>query len=192
MNRLFILTMVIFSFSCTRINGGEQTDFELKKAKAFSYCKGNELDTNVCILINMDVHSGKKRLFVLDFIADTLLLKGICAHGSCNGRNAPKKNGSAMQFSNVSNSYCSSLGKYKIGKRSWSNWVINVHYKLHSLDSSNSNAYKRIVVLHSYEGVPDYEVYPNRVMTSWGCPMVSDESMRYLDKMLKKRKKVLM
>jgi hypothetical protein len=49
-------------------------------------------------------------------------------------------------YSNVVGSNCTSLGKYKIGKRSYSNWGINIHYKMHGLESSNSNAFKRHVV----------------------------------------------
>ncbi|MFT6717336.1 MAG: hypothetical protein ACJA0Q_001988 [Saprospiraceae bacterium] len=192
MNKLYLLVLSVFLMSSTGLQQKKKENFEQKKKEAFAYCKSNNLDTNVCILIDMSVHSGKNRLFVVDFKADTLLLKGVCAHGSCDGGSAPKRTNSGVQFSNVPGSYCSSIGKYKMGKRSWSNWGINVHYKLHGLDPTNNNAYKRIVVLHSYQGVPNHEVYPSRVMTSLGCPMVSDQDMRYLDKLLKKRKNMLM
>ena len=87
-------------------------------------------------------------------------------------------------------SYCSSLGKYKVGIRSYIKWGINVHSKLHALDKTNNNAYKRYVVLHSYEYVPDNEVYPFHLPLgmSQGCPVVSNEIMREIDELLKEKK----
>jgi len=87
----------------------------------------------------------------------------------------------------------SSLGKYRIGKRGYSNWGINVNYKLHGLEASNSNAYKRIIVLHSWKDIPNDEVYPRGCPEGWGCPAVSNDFMRKLDVLLKNsRKSVLM
>ena len=88
-------------------------------------------------------------------------------------------------FSNVSESHCSSLGKYRIGKRGWSNWGIHVNYKLHGLEASNNNAFKRVIVLHSWNMVTEEEVYPKGTSEGWGCPAVSANVMRYLDKKLK-------
>mgnify|MGYP001756098008 CR=1 FL=1 len=83
-------------------------------------------------------------------------------------------------FSNVEGSYCSSLGKYKVGIRSYSKWGINVHYKLHGLEVTNNNAFKRYIVLHSYTPMPEMEVYPLHLPLgiSQGCPVISDEVMR--------------
>jgi hypothetical protein len=169
-----------------------QAKFQEQKKLALAYCKTNKMDTTLAILIDMKIHSGKNRLFVVDQKADTLLLKGVCSNGSCDGQTAPKTVRSETGFSNQPSSYCTSLGKYRIGIRSWSNWGINVHYKLHGLESTNNNAFKRTVVLHSYDGVPNQEVHPAQVMTSLGCPMVSDQNMKFLDKLLKKKKNVLM
>ena len=160
--------------------------------EAKSYCVKNKMDTALFIYVNMKIHSGKNRLLVYDFKKDSLLLKGLCAHGSCNGSTGPGYSGKQPKFNNIPNSYCSSLGKYKVGKRAWSKWGINVHYKLHGMDSTNSKAFERVVVLHSYDGVPNHEVYPNYAMTSWGCPMVSNEVMKQLDSLLKKHRNVLL
>jgi L,D-transpeptidase catalytic domain len=53
-------------------------------------------------------------------------------------------------------------------------------YKLYGLDSSNSNASKRAIVLHSYECVPEQEIYPLPVCNSRGCPMVSSKFLQKL------------
>ena len=88
-------------------------------------------------------------------------------------------------------SYCSSLGKYKVGIRSYSKWGINVHYKLHGLESTNSNAFKRYIVLHSYTPVPTLEIYPMHLPLgiSQGCPVICDDAMRKVDALLKVEKK---
>ena len=97
-------------------------------------------------------------------------------------------------FSNVEGSYCSSLGKYKIGARAYSRWGINVHYKMHGLDKTNNNAFKRWVVLHSHTPVADHDIYPKHLPLGWsqGCPVVSNEMMRKLDEMLKSAKTPLL
>ena len=80
-----------------------------------------------------------------------------------------------------------SLGKYKVGIRAYSKWGINVHYKLHGLEPTNDNAFKRIVVLHSYTPLPATEVYPSHLPLgmSQGCPVICNETMRQIDVLLK-------
>lgn len=57
-------------------------------------------------------------------------------------------------------------------------------YKLFGLDSSNSNAYKRSIVLHGYYEMPDKEIYPSRVCNSQGCPMVSNNYIKTLSRII--------
>lgn len=154
---------------------------EEKAAEALKYCEANKLNTSYCILIDMSMHSGKNRLFVYDFKKKAIVIKGLCAHGNGGGSTAFKP-----VFSNKVNSNCTSLGKYKLGIRSHSKWGINVHYKMHGLDSTNSNAFKRIVVLHSYSPVPEYEIYPFGLHgVSMGCPVIADLTMIEIDKLIK-------
>ena len=67
---------------------------------------------------------------------------------------------------------------------------INVHYKLHGLEVTNNNAFKRYIVLHSYTPMPEMEVYPLHLPLgiSQGCPVISDEVMRKVDRLLKAEK----
>ena len=167
-------------------------DYKSKSTTAFSYAKANKMDTTVCFLIDMRIHSGRRRFAVWDFKGDSVMQEMIVAHGSAGVKGLPESKADLPIFSNIPGSYASSLGKYRIGKRSYSNWGINVHYKLHGLDSTNSNVFRRIVVLHSYLGVDQAEVYPEEPPTSLGCPMVSNEDMRCLDTLLKQKKDVLM
>ena len=61
---------------------------------------------------------------------------------------------------------------------------IHVNYRLHGLESTNSNAFSREIVLHSWESVADLETYPKGTPEGWGCPAVSDNTMRTLDSLL--------
>lgn len=164
---------------------------ERLKAKADSalfYAKSKGFDSKHCILIDFKVHSGKNRLFVWDFANDTIKYAGLCCHGY--GNSANRSTPDVPKFSNVAGSLCSSLGRYKVGARSYSSWGINVHYKLHGLDKTNSNAFKRIVVLHSHTPVSEKEIYPYHLPLGYsqGCPVVSDETMRKVDDLLKGKK----
>jgi hypothetical protein len=59
------------------------------------------------------------------------------------------------------------------------------------LEASNSNAFKRIVVLHSYDPVAENEIYPEHLPMGWslGCPVISNSLMTNIDHLLKRKKK---
>ncbi|MFN0292067.1 murein L,D-transpeptidase catalytic domain-containing protein [Pedobacter helvus] len=156
-----------------------------KLSEAFSFAKKNQLDTSICIMVDMSRPSGKNRLFVYDFKQKKTIISGLCAHGVGGGSTAIKP-----VFSNKVGSNCTSLGKYKVKNRAYSNWGINIHYKMYGLEQTNNNAFKRIVVLHSYTPVPNYEIYPRTLFgVSAGCPVIADEQMKQIDKLLIKKKK---
>lgn len=165
------------------------TRIEEKASEALAFCKKNAYNTDFCILIDMKIHSGKHRLFVWNFQEKKIDHQSLCAHGAGKGEN--RSTGSKPLFSNVNGSHLSSLGKYKLGARSYSQWGINIHYKMHGLESTNNNAFKRIIVLHSHTPMPAPEIYPAHLPMGWslGCPVVDNITMEYLDKKLKNTKK---
>lgn len=144
------------------------------------------MDTHICFLIDMSIHSGKNRFFVWDFDQKKIIGSGLCCHGMGGG-----STGAKPVFSNREGSYCTSLGKYATGKRAYSQWGINIHYKLIGLEKTNSNAFKRIVVLHSYDPIEEREIYPEHLPMGWslGCPVVDNRMMKSIDRILQKRKK---
>ncbi len=150
---------------------------------ALTYCRGHQLDTTICILINMGMHSGKNRLFVWNFKQQKVIRAGLVCHGIGKGSTP-----SLPVFSNVPESYCTSLGKYRIGERGYSNYGIHVLYRLHGMEKTNNNAYRRLIVLHSHTPMPSREIYPHHLPTGYslGCPVVSEEVMHDLDVMLRK------
>jgi hypothetical protein len=154
---------------------------EEKAKEALAFCQLNDYNTDFAILIDMSIHSGKYRMFIYDFNRQEIERKALCAHGS--GRDNMRSTGARPLFGNVEGSLLTSLGKYRIGTRSYSQYGINVHYKLHGLEESNSNAFRRIIVLHSHTPVPSTEMYPAHMPMGWshGCPVTDNETMTYLD-----------
>ena len=159
---------------------------ELKANAAREYCKGHNFNSHYCYLIDMSIHSGKNRFFIWDFKTKMISDSGLVSHGCCESLWSADESKEDPIFSNVHESHCSSLGKYKIGKRGYSSWGINVNYKLHGLDKTNDNAYDRIIVLHSWDAVSNSQTYPSGTPEGWGCPAVSNSKMEKIDKMLKK------
>ncbi len=130
------------------------------------------------------MHSGKKRFYIWDMNNNKLLDSGLASHGSCDQTWSNTDTRRVPKFGNIPDSHCSSLGKYKIGKRGYSQWGIHVNYKLHGLERTNNKAYDRVIVLHSWGMINDEEVYPTGTAESWGCPAISDNFMRRMDERL--------
>jgi hypothetical protein len=162
---------------------------DMKAKEALTFCSTNGLNTDYCILIDMKIHSGKHRMFIYDFNKQKVEHSALCAHGC--GKEDKRSTGSQPIFSNEEGSLLTSIGKYKIGIRSYSQWGINVHYKLHGLEESNNNAFKRIIVLHSHTTLSPTEIFPDHLPMGWsfGCPVTDDDTMTYLDNKLKHTKK---
>jgi len=158
----------------------------LKIKEAHQYLKNNpSFNKQYIFLIDMKVNSGKARLFVVDLTTDRVVSKGLVAHGS--GSNTYVRD--SLIFSNVPNSYKTSLGKYKIGASYPGRF--GKSYKLHGLDASNSNAFDRFIVLHRYSCVPDEE-QSYEICNSLGCPMVSEVYFETLDTFIEPSKKPIL
>lgn len=173
------------------VNAQDKQDKQLDRLKLKAdtlklFCEKNKYNTDFCFLIDFSIHSGKKRIFVWDFKGDSIKYGGLVCHGY-----GLESTQSKPVFSNKEGSYCSSLGKYKIGVRAHSSWGINVHYKMHGLEKTNSNAFKRIVVLHSHTPVPNFQTYPVHLPLGYsqGCPVISNDLMKKVDLLLKNTKK---
>ena len=162
--------------------------FERLQMKADSlkkFARQKKYNEEICFLADMSIPSGKNRFFVYNIPKDSLILEGLVAHGSCD-------NGfqSDPTFSNTINSGCSCTGKFKIGSKYTGRF--GLAYKLHGLDSSNSNAFSRTIVLHSYECVPELETYPVPICNSRGCPMVSPGFIEQLKPIIQQSSKPIL
>lgn len=157
---------------------------DLQQIKSFLAHHSN-YNQQIAIYIDMKIPSGKSRLFVVHPKTDSILSKGLVAQG-VNTKNDEK---GKLIFSNEPNSNCSSLGRYRIGGKYKGRF--GDAYKLHGLDKSNSNAFARNVVLHSYYRVPDEEQeYP--IMCSLGCPMVSINFLKKLEQYIDQSSKPIL
>ena len=190
---LLILTLLS---SCTEqtIETKAEAPLSASKLKAYineasQFCKTKNLNDDFFILIDLGIHSGKKRFFSWDFRKKTFTDSFLVSHGCCSNAWGKTFSKAKAGVSNQDGSHCSSVGRYRIGKRGFSNWGIKVKYFMHGLDSTNSNAMKRDIVFHSWEAVSDDEVYPAGTPEGWGCPAVSNSAMRLIDERLKKSKK---
>ena len=147
-----------------------------------NFVKDTKYNQDLVIFINFRIPSNKFRFFIYDLKNDKILEKAIVAHGSgsvVKGRND-------LVFSNVENSYQSSLGKYQIG----SSYVgaFGKSYRLIGLDKTNSNASKRAIIIHPYYCISDVETQ-NLACLSLGCPMLSPNFFKVAEKYIDASKK---
>jgi len=156
-----------------------------KSREAQTFCTAKNFNSTFCFLVNMSKHSGKMRFYIWDLKTNAAIDSGLVSHGCGDGWWGRVNDAMNPTFSNEDGSHCSSLGKYKVGKRDYSQWGIHVKYFLYGLDSTNSNSLAREIVLHSWDEVKEEEVYPAGTPEGWGCPAVSNEFMTRLDAKLK-------
>lgn len=136
----------------------------LKEVKSF--VEGKNYNEKIAFFIDFKIHSGKFRFFICDLLTGKILKKGLVAHGS----GSVVSNSRSLKFSNVENSYQSSLGKYSISSKYYG--TFGWSYRLKGLDKTNSNAMKRAIVMHGLACVKDNESTEETCL-SLGCPMVS-------------------
>lgn len=149
--------------------------------KLRKYAKQNGYCTDYAFLINMGIKSGKKRFIVMDLSTMVIINRGIVSHGRGKEKFSLNKT-----YSNEPGSNCTALGMYKIGK-SYTG-VFGASYKLFGLQQSNSNAYKRLIVLHAMSTIPEDEIeYP--IFQSEGCPSVSPGFLKQISLIIKKNSK---
>lgn len=157
-----------FTFKEKRYKNNYETIVRLKQKAplAKGFVKAHGYNSTHCFLLDMRIPSGKNRFFVYNLLKDSVEIAGLVTHGS------GSENGTGdLVFSNIKNSNCTSLGKYKTGKSYTGNFGLS--YKLYGLDETNNNAFDRYVVLHSHCCVPNDEIFPISLCVSLGCPTVS-------------------
>lgn len=138
---------------------------KLKAKKLKQFCQQKGYNQQYGFIADFSISSNKYRFFVYNFPKDSIVAKGLVAHGSCNSIYL-----SEPKFKNEVGCGCSTKGRYKIGYSYMGKF--GKAYKLYGLDSSNNLAFDRNIVLHGYDCVPNSE--SNMLLcNSLGCPMVS-------------------
>ncbi len=98
MRKLIVLitALILIIVGCTKENVNDNVEHlegqELNRVSinerarmAYHYCEENNLNTDFCILIDMSVHSGKKRFYVWDFKTNHIIDSYLVTHGCCEG-----------------------------------------------------------------------------------------------------------
>lgn len=162
-------------------------NFDAPVEHLLQYCKQHEYSEDYCIFVDFSKPQGIRRFCIYDFKQDKIIAKSLCANGRGVENNIFNKT-----FSNKPGSHYSSLGKYKIGNiRPMSNPFFKEGFTVYGLDSTNSNAYERAILIHN--GNPTFETFPLPCMpVSKGCFAVSSEMMDNIKVIKNKTKKPIL
>lgn len=184
-NLVFLSLLLLFSCDSKSQEVSKNSRKSLPSEKIVqikNYVKDTKYNQDLAIFINFRIPSNKFRFFIYDLKNDKILEKAIVAHGS----GSVVKGSNDLVFSNVENSYQSSLGKYQIG----SSYVgtFGKSYRLIGLDKTNSNAVKRAIIIHPYYCISDVETQ-NLACLSLGCPMLSPNFFKVAEKYIDGSKK---
>jgi hypothetical protein len=152
--------------------------------KMKAYAAGKGYDTTYAFMIDMGMKSGKKRFFVMDLNTMTIVKRGMVAHGRGNSSFTFNKN-----YSNKSGSNCTSLGIYKVGAMYKGSY--GTSFKLNGLESTNSNASKRSIILHGLNCIP-YEESEFPICQSEGCPSLSPAFLKEISSIINTRHKPML
>ena len=152
-----------------------------------SYCQKNGYSTEYCLLTDFSKPSGIKRFYIYSFKEGKSLHKSLCAQGLGVNYNIFKST-----FSNEIGCNYSSLGKYKVGGlRGMTNIRFAKGYTLYGLDSTNSNALVRGILIHN--GNLGFETFPLPCLpVSKGCFGVSTSMMNHIEEIKKQSKKPIL
>lgn len=155
-------------------------------SEIYDYCKDNGYSTEYCFLTDFSKPSGIKRFYVYSFKENKIVHKSLCAHGLGKCDNVFEtiyktfKTTFKPIFSNEKGSCYSSLGKYKVGRLTpMSKPYFKEGYFLYGLDSTNSNALEREILIH--RGNLGFETFPLPCLpVSKGCFAVSNSMMKLI------------
>lgn len=128
--------------------------------------------------INYAMKSSEKRLAIWDREKNTVNYHKV-SHGS--GTGTKPHNGHCVEFSNVDGSHMTCLGAFKTAETY--NGGNGYSMRLDGLDPTNSNARKRLIVMHGSDYVNDSN--SSICGRSWGCPSVDYKILRSLIDRLK-------
>lgn len=169
--------LLLFSFLFVKSNTANDR-LTLQTHEVKKYINANsKCNREIAFFIDMKIHSGKNRFFIYDLKNNKVIDQGLVAHGSGSETGIPGQ----LKFSNIDGSYCTSLGKYAIGNSYQGQF--GKAYTLQGLDSSNSNALTRHIVLHKFSSVP-YNEQEKSICNSLGCPMVNEKFYNRLQKII--------
>jgi len=159
----------------------KQVATKQSSASLLTYCKRHQLDTECYITVDFTRPSSEPRLEVRRFDNGKVLFSSLCAHGD--GLAPFRSTASDPHFSNRAGSKCSSVGRYVLTGTGKSNKLGFRIIKLEGLDTTNSNALRRGIYIHSSGKVtrnPSEQLIPVGFKTSEGCFVVTSGAFQRL------------
>jgi len=155
-----------------------------------SMANHHHADTRYLFIVDYSIPSNKDRFFIWDSEADEIVEQFWCAHGA-GGYSTPQR----PEFSNISGSNCSSLGWYLVDRSVGVSYQYG--YKYHpvdGLDSTNSNARQRQILIHpssfvEYDEAMQIEEPMKLDFRCAGCFTVGNSAYEIIDHYIKSRQK---
>lgn len=141
-----------------------------KALKGYYKLKGeNKLKTNLLTVVDFTKSSKESRLFIINVEDQKVIHSSLVSHGRGSGDDF------ATKFSNIHNSYQSSLGFYLTGETY--NGAHGISLRLDGLEKGfNDNARARGIVIHSADYVSyEFAKKVGRLGRSHGCPALPVE-----------------
>lgn len=128
-----------------------------------------EIENEVLTIVDFSLPSTEKRMWILDMTDNKVLYNTFVAHGRNTGGNE------ATKFSNIPNSFQSSLGFYMTDGTYYGGNGLSLY--LDGMEEGfNSKARERYIVLHGADyATPDFITRTGRLGRSYGCPSVPTE-----------------
>ena len=114
--------------------------------EALAFCKKNNLSTEYAVFVDFGKHSGRERYMIYSFSKHEVVYRCLCASGL-------NKN----KFSNRPGSNLSSHGKYRITNEIHNMSIGREGFVIDGLESSNSNARIRKILIHYSEVLNLYD-----------------------------------
>ena len=167
-------TDLVNNISIEKFNSLNHKDLSYEAYKAAidgyrSYKTDGKIISDTIAIIDYDLPSTKKRLFILDVPNNKIIYSSLVAHGKNSGGNV------ATVFSNINGSHKSSVGFFKtretyVGKHGMS-------LRLDGLEKGiNDNARNRNIVIHKADYVSDEFITKySRLGRSHGCPALPEK-----------------
>lgn len=185
--------LIVFIALNLGLNLLERTFRDVDFINLKEYCRKKGLSENYAIIVDYSKPSGKHRFFICDLKKEKIVASSLCAHGAGKGSTI-----FSPVFSNEVESNCSSLGHYKITGRHQMSSSGLPSFRLQGLDTSNSNAMKRGILIHSAKLVsycrlgiyPFYLPLDRRI--SSGCFAIDIDMMDVVGDLVDKEKKPIL
>lgn len=127
---------------------------------------------NIISFVDYSMPISEKRFFVYDMKEEKIIYSTFVGHSRYSGNLKPN------DTSNTPNTRKTSIGLFRVGGQYIGRF--GKSKKLHGLSDTNSNAYKRAIIVHSMPGFAFEDLY------SWGCFTFFEEDVGIVFKYMSK------